>query len=50
MTSVDQVAIAISDLDFNVTEGEIEEATNIWNNSANSNTDYQEIRSSSHPM
>lgn len=45
-----QLAQALADLDFNVSDEEINRAKQIWNDETSSTVDYAEIKAVSHPM
>ena len=45
-----QLAQAMADLDFNVSDEEINRAKQIWNDEANSSVDYAQVKTISHPM
>lgn len=45
-----QLASALADLDFNVSDEEINKAKQIWNEETNSSIDYSQIKSNIHPV
>ena len=45
-----QLAQALADLDFNVSDEEINRAKQIWNEETSSSVDYSQIKSVTHPM
>lgn len=45
-----QLAQALADLDFNVSDEEINRAKQIWNEETSSSVDYSQVKSINHPM